>query len=143
MGKRKESVIEHLCAQAPSYYSSPSHHRDILDVPPNLFYTGRIKDSDGPYIMSVSHEAMHETMKDIVKLSELIKNVAIFYQFAKPYEKEQIIRTIFSELYIDKTMLQYKVKKGFEPFENRFDAICDPTGNRTPIFAVKGRCPSR
>ena len=80
-----------------------------------------------------SDVAMHETMKEVQKLSELIKNVAIYYQFAKPHEKEQIVRVIFSELYISQDTLQFKVKKGFEAFENRFVAVCDPTGNRTLV----------
>lgn len=80
-----------------------------------------------------SDVAMHETMKEVQKLSELIKNVAIYYQFAKPHEKEQIVRVIFSELYISQDTLQFKVKKGFEAFENRFVALCDPTGNRTRL----------
>lgn len=90
-----------------------------------------------------SDVAMHETMKEVQKLSELIKNVAIYYQFAKPHEKEQIVRVIFSELYISQDTLQFKVKKGFEAFENRFLAVCDPTENRTPITRVKTWCPSR
>jgi site-specific DNA recombinase len=77
--------------------------------------------------------AMHETMKDIAKLSELIKDVVPYYGIAKPLRKEQIIRVIFSELYVSKDTLKYKLKKGFECFENRFNAICDSTGNRTPI----------
>ncbi len=77
--------------------------------------------------------AMHETMKDIQKLSELIKNVVPYYDFAKPHEKEKIARVIFSELYVSENTLKYKVKKGFECFENRFCALGDPTENRTPI----------
>ena len=91
----------------------------------------------------VSDVAMHETMKDVQKLSELVKNVVPYYQFANPKEKEQIARVIFSELYVSENTLQYKVKDGFECFENRFDAICDPTENRTPICRMKICCPSR
>lgn len=91
----------------------------------------------------VSDVAMHETMKDIQKLSELVKNVVPYYNFAKPQEKERIVRVIFSELYVAENTLKYKCKKGFECFENRFDAFCDPTGNRTPIVGMKSRCPSR
>lgn len=76
---------------------------------------------------------MHETMKDVQKLSELLKDVIPYYDFAKPHEKEKIIRVIFSELYVSKNTLNYKCKKGFECFENRFVALCDPTENRTPI----------
>jgi site-specific DNA recombinase len=93
-------------------------------------------------IEQASDVAMHETMKEVQKLSELIKNVAIYYQFAKPHEKEQIVRVIFSELYISQDTLQFKVKKGFEAFENRFLAVCDPTESRTPIDGLKTRCPN-
>lgn len=77
--------------------------------------------------------AMHETMKDVQKLSELLKDVIPYYDFANPHEKEKIIRIIFSELSISQNTLNYKCKKGFECFENRFVAVGDPTENRTPI----------
>lgn len=73
----------------------------------------------------VSDVAMHETMKDIQKLSELIKDVVPYYNFAKPQEKERIVRVIFSELYVSENTLEYKCKKGFQCFENRFDAFCE------------------
>ena len=91
----------------------------------------------------VSEQAMRELMKEVVTLSELIKNVVPIYDFASPHEKETIVRVIFSELFIAENTLDYKVKKGFEPFIDRISAICDPTGNRTPVTAVRGRCPSR
>ncbi len=86
--------------------------------------------------------AMHETMKEIQKLSELVKNVIPYYKFANPHEKEKIIRVIFSELSISQNTLNYKCKKGFECFENRFVALCDPTENRTQIDGLKTRCPN-
>ena len=64
--------------------------------------------------------------KSFQKLSELVKNVVPYYQFANPKEKEQITRVIFSELYVSENTLKYKVKDGFECFENRFDAIGEP-----------------
>ena len=91
----------------------------------------------------ISDIAMRETMKDVQKLSELVKNVAPYYQFAKPHEKGQIVRVIFSELSLSQNTLQFKCKKGFECFENRFLAVCDPTENRTLITALKRRCPNR
>ena len=97
-----------------------------------------LKDSE-----DVSDVAMRETMKDIEKLSELLKDVVPVYDFAKPHEKEKIIRVIFSELYVAQDVLQYEVKKGFEAFENRFVAVCDPTGNRTPVTGMRILCPSR
>lgn len=92
---------------------------------------------------NTSDVAMAELMKEVVILSELIRNVVPVYDFAKPHEKERISRVIFSELFVAHDTLQYKLKKGFEPFSDHLSAICDPTGNRTPIYAVKGRCPSR
>ena len=85
----------------------------------------------------VSDVAMHETMQDIQKLSELVKNVVPHYDFANPQEKEKIIRIIFSELYVSQDILQYKVKKGFECFENRFVASSGPYRTRTchPLIA--------
>ncbi|MCB9818440.1 hypothetical protein H6787_03065, partial [Candidatus Nomurabacteria bacterium] len=76
-----------------------------------------------------SDVAMKELMKDVVTLSELIKNTVPIYDFANPHEKEKIVRVIFSELFISQNTLEYKVKKGFEPFIDRISAICDPTGS--------------
>ncbi len=81
---------------------------------------------------TVQDFAMRETMKDIEKLSELIKDIVPVYDFAKPHEKEKIIRVIFSELYVAQDVLKYKVKKGFEAFEDRFVVVSDPTENRSP-----------
>ncbi len=91
----------------------------------------------------VSDVAMHETMKDIYKLSELLKDVIPHYEFGNPQEKEKIIRIIFSELYVSQNTLRYKCKKGFECFNDRFVAICDPTESRTPLTGMKSRCPNR
>ena len=90
-----------------------------------------------------SEVAMSETIKDIMKLSELLKNTVPYYDFANSQEKQEIIRIIFSELYLSGNTLTYKVQKGFEAFENRFISNCDPTENRTPLLALKRRCPNR
>ena len=91
----------------------------------------------------VSDEAMHETMKDIVNLSELLKNVVPYYNFANPQQKEKVIKIIFSELYVSKNTLEYRLQNGFQCFENRFSTLCDPTENRTLISALRRRCPNR
>ncbi len=75
-----------------------------------------------------SDTAMHEVIKDVIKLSELLENVAVYWSFANSYEKEKIIRIIFSELLFSENTLNYKVKKGFIPFENRLNAVGDLTG---------------
>jgi DNA invertase Pin-like site-specific DNA recombinase len=82
---------------------------------------------------SISDEAMRETVNDVIKLSELLKEGAVYYSLANPKEKEAIIRIIFSELLIVGNTLQYKCKNGFKAFENRFVSLGDPTGNRTRL----------
>ena len=77
--------------------------------------------------------SMQETVKDVIRLSELLKNAAPYYSHATPSERDEIIRVIFSELVLSDNTLQYKCKKGFQSLESRFVAVCDLTGNRTPI----------
>ena len=74
----------------------------------------------------VSDVVMHDLMKDIVILSELLKNIVPVYDFANPHEKEKIVKVIFSELFIVQDTLVHKVKKGFETFEDRLSTVCDP-----------------
>jgi hypothetical protein len=54
-----------------------------------------------------SDEAMHEVIKDIVKISELLKDSAVYWSFANSHEKEQIMRVIFSELLLSENTLQF------------------------------------
>ena len=82
---------------------------------------------------AISDISMAETVKESLKLSELLKNIGQIYELASPQEKDRIIRTIFSELYFTENTLEYKAKKGFEALSSRFDTNCDLTGNRTPI----------
>jgi hypothetical protein len=88
---------------------------------------------------SISETAMADLMKEVVTLSELIKNVVPVYDFANPHEKEAITRVLFSELFIAQDILKYKVKKGFEPFEDRISAICEPSRDGTKEI----HCPVR
>ena len=78
-----------------------------------------------------SDQAMHEVIKEIIKLSELLKDAAATWSFANSTEREQIMRVIFSELSLSENTLQYKVKKGFTPFQSRLLVVGDPTGSRT------------
>ena len=86
---------------------------------------------------SISDEAMHETIKEIVQLSELLENIVPYYEFANTEEREKIARIIFSELYMDENTLHFKLTTGMKPFEYRLYAICDPTENRTPISRMR------
>ena len=78
-------------------------------------------------IEQTSDEAMHEVIKDIVKLSELLKNGSAHYSFSKSEEKSNIIHIIFSELSLSEDTVSYQVKKGFLPLKSRLANICDPT----------------
>ena len=71
-------------------------------------------------------------MKDVIYLSELLKNVVQIYDYANQQEKEKSIRAIFSELSFSHDTLQYKVKKGFDAFDKRISAFCGPLGLSTP-----------
>jgi site-specific DNA recombinase len=75
-----------------------------------------------------SDVSMQETIKEIMKLSELVKTVYSYYQSGDSCEKEAIIKIIFSELRLDETGLKYKVKKEFQALQSRFLAPCDLTG---------------
>ena len=74
-----------------------------------------------------SDSAMRETIRDVILLSELLKNTAVAYQETDLREKETIIEVIFSELSITENTLEYKCKNGFAALQNRFIASCDPT----------------
>ena len=76
----------------------------------------------------VSDVSTEETIKEIKKLSELLKTVYLYYEKSNSYEKEVIVKKIFSELFLDETGLKYKVKKEFQPFEDRFLPLCGLTG---------------
>lgn len=77
----------------------------------------------------ISEEAMRGTMKDISKISELLKNITAYWDFADLYEKDEITRIIFSELSILNNDLKYKLTLGFKPFESRF--VLTSAGERT------------
>ena len=72
---------------------------------------------------------MRETMNDIEKISELLRNVVLYWDYADLYEKDEITRIIFSELSIFDNDLKYVLNLGFKPFESRFVSIC--AGKRT------------
>jgi DNA invertase Pin-like site-specific DNA recombinase len=72
----------------------------------------------------ISEEAMRDTMQDVWKISELLKDALVYWDYADLYEKQEIVQIIFSELSISKNTLEYKVQKGFIPFETRFVSSC-------------------
>ena len=85
----------------------------------------------------ISDEAMSATVKDILKLSELVKNISFYWEHLENNEKETITRLIFSELYVMDNVVSFQCSQGFKAFETRLLSFCDPTGNRTPISRMK------
>jgi site-specific DNA recombinase len=61
--------------------------------------------------------SIRETVREVVKLSELLKNAMSIYSFANPAEKDKIIRVIVSELALYENTLEYKCRKGFVDFQ--------------------------
>ena len=74
----------------------------------------------------ISEEEIRETKAIVWKLSELVKNLIKIYFLANPHEKDEITRTMFSELFISENMLNFKVKSEFRCFENREFALGGP-----------------
>lgn len=90
-----------------------------------------------------SDEAMMALVEDVVKFSELIKNVVVIYDFATSHEKDRIAKILISELYVDQNSVTFQPKEEIASFFNRENAVCDPTENRTPISWMRTMCPSR
>ncbi|HTA26994.1 MAG TPA: recombinase family protein [Bacteroidia bacterium] len=75
----------------------------------------------------ISDVSMRETMKELIKLSELLKLVHSCYKRGNSAEREEIVRILFSELLFDETGLKYKCKREFQAFESRFIQSCELT----------------
>ena len=73
-----------------------------------------------------SDASMHEVIKDVIELSELLKDLYLTYKKAKTTEKEEIMRKLFSELFLSEKTLVIKYKKGLQVLENRFISSCAP-----------------
>jgi len=67
-----------------------------------------------------------ETMRNIFKLSELLKSLYLYYQIANPYEKQRIIQVIFSELSLSENILKYQCRLGFKSLERPFIRLGSP-----------------
>lgn len=70
--------------------------------------------------------AISETVKELINLSELLKNVATAYLYGKSGEKEEITRILFSELLLFGETLSIKAQREFECLKTRFDYMGEP-----------------
>ena len=82
---------------------------------------------------NASDVAIHEVVKDLVILSELLKDAYVYYYFALPPEKEELIQKIFSELNLFEDTLTYKARNGFKLLERTNYPLCARGGGRTHI----------
>ena len=91
--------------------------------------------------------ATKEVLHYVISFSELVKNAALYFEYALDSEKHAIVTQVFSELTIENGKLKYQAKEGFDALLRRYDGqnalIGDPTENRTLITALRRRCPSR
>ncbi len=70
----------------------------------------------------VSLAAMRDLVDDVLKISELLNMALNLYDLAKPTEKEEIGKTLVSELLIDQNIFEYGPQTGFAPL---FARNCD------------------
>lgn len=85
----------------------------------------------------VSDLAMHETIKDVIKLSELVKDLCGYSLFSNNTEKERIYKTIFSELSLFENTLKFKCKNGFAFLQSRLIPMGFPRDwlSELPVYA--------
>lgn len=76
---------------------------------------------------SASNIAIDEVVKDLVIVSELLKDAYLYYYFALPFEKEELIQKVFSELSLFENTLTYKAKNGFTLLERSKYPVCAPS----------------
>lgn len=67
---------------------------------------------------TASDVAMHQVVKDLVLLSELVKSACAFYFIADSEEKKILIQKVFSELKLSGNTLTFKTNKGFKLLEH-------------------------
>ena len=74
----------------------------------------------------ISEAAMRDMVKVVIRVSELLNNTAELHKIADPYDKEQITKAIFSELFLANNTLTYKAQIGLEALFNQKSALGAP-----------------
>lgn len=75
-------------------------------------------------IEHVSVTEIKETVENVYKLSELLKDFIPQWEYANSYEKQDLIKIMFSELSVSENTLDYKVTKGLVPIKSRMFSLC-------------------
>ena len=76
----------------------------------------------------ISEDTMRETIKDVFKVSELLKTLHSYWLFMNEYERDSILRIIFSELVISEKTLQYKLNSDFIWLNSRLNHLVPGAG---------------
>lgn len=71
--------------------------------------------------------AISDVINNTIKLSELVKDLCFYYERASSIEKEDITKSIISELSFSENGLKIKCKNGLQLLESRFYFLGDPT----------------
>jgi len=87
--------------------------------------------------IQTSDVSMHEVVKDLIILSELVKDLYFSYSLANPVEKKQIISLLFSELTLSGEILLFQCKKGFEFLVDHSVVLGDPKTRLSELFESK------
>ena len=74
----------------------------------------------------ISDDAMAATVKEVCKLSELLKTLGMRWNYLLIDEKERIARLVFFELWMTGNVLEFSCTSGFKPIETRLSAMCEP-----------------
>ena len=79
---------------------------------------------------------------DIKSLISLVLNAFLLFEISNFDEKRLILNSLFSKLEMEGKSLIFSISKPVEIlFKQAFLKNGDPRGIRTPVTAVKGRCP--
>lgn len=96
-------------------------------TPENIVIEERKLETAISNITNIEHvpiAEIQETVQNVYKLSELLKDFIPQWEFANSYEKQDLLKIMFSELYVFENTLDYKVVSGLEPIKSRMFSYC-------------------
>lgn len=85
----------------------------------------------------LSEGEIRQTMKDVITLSELLKNLATLNDLANPMEKDAILRKLFSELVVTDNGLIYKAHGDVDCLKRHRGASCAPNGTFSELLVSR------
>lgn len=90
-----------------------------------------------------THRDGRTIVTDTMEFFERTKSLAQLYSLANAAEKREIVSLASSNRWVDGKDIVLEPSDWLVPVKNRKTVTAgDPTGIRTPIYAVRGRCPS-